>query len=212
MGGVAASGGYYISLAADKIVAQPNTITGSIGVVSVFPSAEELYKKIGAREETISIGRWANFFRIDEGLGPDQERVLMSLMDTVYAEFRDDVTAGRGLSAAALDTIAEGRVWTGTQALARGLVDTLGGVDVAIAIAVREAALGPDDYKISYYPERDDVFAFFVKHFASQLRLIDTAGQKLEMLNDPAAILAYVKNFFNRMEFVQTLLPVTLDQ
>jgi len=212
MGGVAASGGYYISLAADKIVAQPNTVTGSIGVVTVIPSAEALYQKIGAREETISIGRWANFFRIDKNMNPEQEQVILSLMDTVYSEFRDDVTAGRGLNSLALDTVAEGRVWTGYQALARGLVDTLGGIEDAIKIAAQRASLGDSEYRVAYYPEQEDVFTFFVRQFSARVKVFDQAGEALTALRDPEAIKAYLQNYFDRLEFVKAMLPAALEQ
>ncbi|MCB1058902.1 MAG: signal peptide peptidase SppA [Calditrichaeota bacterium] len=211
MGRVAASGGYYISLAANKIVAQPTTITGSIGVVSAIPTGEELYNKIGAREETISMGRWANFFRFDKTLGEEQFAVLNSLMDSIYLEFKEDVIAGRELSMSGLDSIAEGQVWTGTQALSRGLVDTLGGVDVAIALAAKEAELGKEEYSIEYYPEKKDIFKFFVEKFATQISDFHLLGESLQSVNDPGKLAKYLKNFYERTEFLQTLVPFSLD-
>lgn len=211
MGRVAASGGYYISAAADRIVAQPNTVTGSIGVVSVIPTAEELYKKIGAREETVSIGRWANFFRFDKTLGAEQELVLRSLMDSVYLEFKEDVISGRGLTLSGLDTIAEGRVWTGTQALARGLVDTLGGVNVAIKSAADKAGLAQDSYSIVYYPKKKDLFEYFAGKLSLQLENFAKLGKTVEELQSPGKIAAFIKNYFDKFEFLQTVLPIQID-
>lgn len=211
MGRVAASGGYYISMAANEIVAQPNTITGSIGVVTMIPSAEELYNKIGAREETISIGRWANFFRFDKTLGPEQEQVLNSLMDSVYLEFREDVAKGRNLDLASLDSLAEGRVWTGNQAMARGLVDTLGGLDLAIRLAAADANLSKDEYDLAYYPKEKDVFEFIVSKFSTRFNALAALGDNLNSLQDPHVFLKYVKNYFDRFEFLQTILPASID-
>lgn len=210
MGRVAASGGYYISMAANQIVAQPNTITGSIGVVSMIPSAEELYKNIGAREETISIGRWANFFRFDKTLGPEQEQVLRSLMDSVYLEFREDVAKGRGLELSSLDSLAEGRVWTGNQAIERDLVDTLGGLNLAINLAAQEASLGSDEYDLGYYPKEKDVFEFIISQFSTRFSALENLGRSARALDDPQALLEYVKNYFSRLEFLQTILPASI--
>jgi len=211
MGRVAASGGYYISASANKIVAEPNTLTGSIGVVSMLPSAEQLYEKIGAREEVISIGRWANFFRLDQTMTAEQYQVLTALMDSVYLEFREDVVSGRGMSMAALDSVAEGHIWTGKQALARGLVDTLGGLDVAVAVAAQAANLGKDDYALGYYPERKDLFNYFVDRFSTGVKDIQLLGGKITSLSDPKQIVDYLKKFFGRMEYLQTILPVHVD-
>lgn len=211
MGRIAASGGYYISMAADKIVVQPNTITGSIGVVSMFPTAEELYRKIGAREETISIGRWANFFRIDKDLGSEQKAVLGSLMDSVYAEFREDVSTGRKLEMSIVDTVAEGRVWTGNQAVARGLADTLGGLDLAVKLAATQANLVDDEYDVRYYPRERDVFNYIVDRFLSSVNLMLNAANQLDTLYSTEAVKEKLKGFYNRFEFLQTVLPVSFD-
>lgn len=211
MGRIAASGGYYISASADKIVAEPNTLTGSIGVVSMIPSAEKLYEKIGAREETVSIGRWANFFRIDKTLGPEQEMVLRSLMDSVYLEFREDVIAGRDLTMAALDTVAEGHIWTGRQALERGLVDTLGGLDDAIQLAAHAASLSEDEYDLGYYPEKKDLIKFIIDRFSTSLHEFTLLGRGLSNVQDPARAIEYIKNYFNRFEFLQAILPVRIE-
>jgi protease-4 len=211
MSRVAASGGYYISLAADKIVAQPTTITGSIGVVSAIPTGEELFKKIGAREETVSIGRWANFFRFDQDLGTEQYAVLNSLMDSVYLEFKEDVIAGRGMSMAQLDTIAEGRVWTGTQAISRGLVDTLGGIDLAIRLAVDEAKLEDGKYSLDYYPEKKDFFKFVFEKFSAQITGMNSLAESLQSLQDPEKLVTFLKNFYDRAEFLQALIPIRTD-
>ncbi|MBK6767131.1 MAG: signal peptide peptidase SppA [bacterium] len=211
MGRVAASGGYYISASANEIVAEPNTVTGSIGVVSMFPSAEKLYEKIGAHEETISIGRWANFFRIDQTMNTEQERVLRALMDSVYLEFREDVVAGRGLSMTALDTVAEGHIWTGNQALERGLVDTLGGIDIAIGLAAKAANIGESDYELGYYPGRKDLIQFIVDRFSTGAEEFTNLRGDMSALRDPKRIVEFLKTFFVRMEYLQTILPCHVD-
>ncbi|MCB9366640.1 MAG: signal peptide peptidase SppA [Calditrichaeota bacterium] len=208
MGRIAASGGYYISAAADKILAEPSTLTGSIGVVTAFPTAEELYEKIGAREETISYGRWANFFRLDKTLTSEQERVIRDIMDSAYLEFRTDVMEGRGVTSAALDTIAEGRIWTGRQALARQLVDSLGGVEDAIGVAASLAELSSDDYDVAYYPKQKDFFEALLKKLAMEIQVLTGFGKSLAYPQDPRVIVEYVQSYLNRMEFVQTYCDV----
>lgn len=211
MGRVAASGGYYISAAADEIVAEPNSLTGSIGVVTALPSAEELFKKLGARVETISYGRWANFFRLDRSMTAEQERVLRDLIDSVYDEFKQDVMEGRGLTADELDSVAEGRIWTGSQALERRLVDTLGGVQDAVEIAARRAGLTPDDYGVSYYPKQRDFFEFVAKKLMVRLDEFELLEDGLRHPEDPRTLIRLLSRYFDRAEFLQTLLPMEFN-
>lgn len=211
MGSVAASGGYYISCGADYIFAEPNTITGSIGVVSVIPTAEELYKKVQARVETVEKGKWSQFIRFDQDLGPEQKAVLLDLMGGIYDDFVGHVAECRSLTIAEVEAVASGRVWTGKEALERKLVDEIGGLEAAIGKAEELAKVKPEDVQLRYYPEEED-FIEFLKHH------LDTAVREMRQL----AILTpeerqvlraaeYLKTFTQRREFVQTLAPIDLE-
>ena len=132
MGQVAASGGYYMSAPADRIFAGENTITGSIGVVAVIPSFEGLYGKIGITQDTLSRGKNASVFDLSKDMTESEKDALQANVDKVYAEFKSRVSAGRGIEVEQVEKIAGGRIWTGSQALANGLVDELGGLDDAV--------------------------------------------------------------------------------
>lgn len=159
MGDVAASGGYFISCIADTILAMPSTITGSIGVFGLYPNAEELFDKLGLHVEVIKTGEMADFGRIDRPLSNSEMQLLDALVGDVYDRFLSRVEEGRGLDMAHLDTIAEGRVWTGEYALDLGLIDGFGGMDNAIDIAAHKAHL--DDYAITAYPKTENPFEEF---------------------------------------------------
>jgi protease-4 len=208
MGNVAASGGYYISCLADRIVAQPNTVTGSIGVVGVFPTAQELFEKIGARVETVEKGKWAEFFRMDRDLGSEQQTVLLDFMNGVYDEFAERVSEGRKLSVAEVKAVGEGRIWSGSQALERKLVDELGGLDVAVQRARELAKIPPAQaVRLRNYPREEDVFEYFMRRFQN------VATEWRETLLTPeqrqlAHAFAYLNRFVERRDFVQMILPV----
>lgn len=163
MGDVAASGGYYISCAADVIVAEPNTITGSIGVFGLIPDAGDLFKeKFGITVDTVNTNKHAgmgSFFRPVNAL---EAQVIQQGVEDVYLTFITRVADGRGMNVADVDSIGQGRVWAGTDALRIGLVDTLGTLDDAIAIAARKAKLG-DDYRVKKLPVQKDPFEEFLK-------------------------------------------------
>lgn len=213
MGNVAASGGYYISCAANHIVAQPNTITGSIGVVSVFPSAEGLFRKIGARTQTVEQGKWAEFFRLDRDLTADRKAVLLDFMTGVYDEFVGHVAAGRGMSPAQVDTIAAGRLWTGKQALVCGLVDELGGLDQAVARGRELANLGEQPARVVAYPRERDLVNYILEQLDLDLRSVRfslfSGGTATELELRRAA--DYLTQFFQHRDFVQALMPLTIQ-
>lgn len=157
MGAVAASGGYYIAASADRIVAQPNTITGSIGVFGLLMNAEELmHNKLGLKIETVKFGEFSDLGTPDRALNEAERKVIQNAIDRVYADFIDRVSKGRKLSLAQVDSIAQGRVWSGEDAKKIGLVDELGGIDRAIAIAAEKAKLS--DYRTVSLPELKDPF------------------------------------------------------
>jgi protease-4 len=164
MGNVAASGGYYISLAADTIVAQPNTITGSIGVIGVMINAQKLMnEKLGLHLDGVKFGKYADLGRMDRPLNPDEEAIVQKAIDRIYVDFVTKVAKGRGMSYEAVDAIAQGRVWSGVDAKKIGLVDVLGGIETAIDIAAKRAGL--TDYRITSLPEQEDPIQSLIKSF-----------------------------------------------
>ncbi len=145
MGDVAASGGYYIAAGASKIVAQPSTITGSIGVVAGKPVMRGFYDWLGISNEYVLRGKNAGMFRETEKFSPDERAKFEEWIKTTYYEdFVPKVAKGRNKDAAYIDSIAQGRVWTGSQGKERGLVDEFGGLDRAIEVA-KELANIPKD-------------------------------------------------------------------
>ncbi|HEY6910075.1 MAG TPA: signal peptide peptidase SppA [Myxococcales bacterium] len=145
MGDVAASGGYYVAAGADEIFAGPGTITGSIGVFVGHFDASELFGKLGLSLVTLKRGESADLFNPDRGLTDAERRTLQAWVDDFYATFVDRVAEARGLSREQVDAVGRGRVWTGSQALSRKLVDRLGGFQDALAEAKRLAGLAPDE-------------------------------------------------------------------
>ena len=140
-GGVAASGGYYVAAGADAIYAEPGTITGSIGVFSGKFSLGGLYDKVGVETEILSRGRNAAMYSASRPMDEAELETMDRLVGATYAQFKDRVATGRGLSAEQVEEVARGRVWSGADAKEQGLVDELGGIDAAIERARAEAGL-----------------------------------------------------------------------
>lgn len=165
MGSVAASGGYWISTAADEIWASPDTITGSIGIFGMFPTVEKpLAKYLGMRVDGVGTTPWADALRIDRELSPGAGKAMQSLIDHGYEQFLARVSKARKMSRDDVDRIARGRVWSGTDAKERGLVDRLGTLPEAIASAAQKAKL-PKGYRVTYLEKeqslRERVLASF---------------------------------------------------
>lgn len=144
MSDLAASGGYYIACAADSIVAQPGTLTGSIGVFGGKLNLLGLYQKLGLNIETVSRGRHAEMFSAFRDFTPEEGARFREQLESFYRVFLARVSEGRGMPAARVDSVGQGRVWSGRAAFDRGLVDRLGGVDDALRLAARMADLDPD--------------------------------------------------------------------
>jgi len=153
MGDLAASGGYYVAAPADKIVAEPATLTGSIGVLGGKIVIEGLYQKLGITTDSVERGANAGMYSATSDFSAQARQHLAEELDNTYRGFKDHVGAGRHLSADAVEAVAKGRVWTGEDAKANGLVDELGGYDTAWRLA-REAAQLPADapIEIVVYP------------------------------------------------------------
>ena len=153
MGNVAASGGYWISMAADEVIADPTTVTGSIGVFALLPTAEKVVDKLGIHTAGVTTTWLADAGNPLRALDPRFGQVIQSSINHVYAEFTGKAAAARKSTPEKIDAIAQGRVWTGQQAKERGLVDTLGNFGDAIKSAAKRAKLS-GDYRVSYI-ERD---------------------------------------------------------
>ena len=156
MGDYAASGGYYISCAADCIVASPTTLTGSIGIFGMFPSAEKLLQdKIGLNFDVVKTNQMADFGTMSRSFRPEEKAVLQKYINNGYDLFLKRCADGRGVAVEDIAKIAEGRVWTGSKAKEIGLVDELGDLDKAVAIAAQKAGLA--DYSVKAYPEENSI-------------------------------------------------------
>jgi protease-4 len=161
MGDVAASGGYWISMNANRIYAEPNTITGSIGIFGMFYTVPDTLAKIGVKSDGVATSSLAGAFDITRPLDPKVSILIQSIIDKGYRDFVGNVAKARGKNFAAIDAIAQGRVWTGQQALDRGLVDKIGSLDDAIRDAAQEAKLGAD-FKVRYAEKPMGAFERFL--------------------------------------------------
>lgn len=141
MGSVAASGGYYIASAADKVVANPGTITGSIGVIMELADLSPLLEKVGVRSQVIKSGPFKDTGSVFRPMTPEDRKVLQELIDNVYQQFIEAVAEGRGMDVETVRRLADGRVYSGAQALELGLVDALGNFEDAVRLAAELAGI-----------------------------------------------------------------------
>ena len=212
MGSVAASGGYWISTAADEIWASPSTITGSIGIFGLFPTFQKsLAEYLGVRVDGVGTSAMAGALRFDREMSPDFREVMTQWLERGYRDFLQRVSTARKMSVEEVDAIARGRVWSGEDAHRLGLVDALGELDEAVAAAARRADLG-DDYRLQWVEEqrslRDqivlDLLATAVRWvpqgeetshprgpLAQLLRTMEATAELLGQLNDPAGLYAH---------------------
>ena len=157
MGDYAASGGYYISCVADTIVAEPTTLTGSIGIFGMVPNVKELSEKIGLTYDVVKTNKFSDFGNIKRPFNQDEKTLMQMMITQGYDTFVNRCAEGRHMSKEAIEKIAEGRVWTGEAAKELGLVDVLGGIDTALEIAVRKA--GIEGYTVVFYPAKQDLLS-----------------------------------------------------
>ena len=204
-GNVAASGGYYISTGAEKIFAQENTITGSIGVFGMLPNAEEATKNIGITSEVVSTNKHSFDFSLTKGASPEIKQLILKGVEGTYKTFVNRVSKGRDMAFSTVDSIGQGRVWTGEDALKIGLVDEIGGLQDAINYAANKAGVG-NDYKTVSYPEKEDEFERIIKSLSSQAKqeLIE-----MELGTSAYQIYSDYKNFTNQ-EGLQMRMPYSL--
>ena len=165
MGDVAASGGYWISMDAEKIYADPSTITGSIGIFGMFPTIDRGLDKIGVHTDGVGTTRFAGAFDITRPLDPAVGTVIQEVIEKGYADFISRVARARDKRVSEVDEVARGRVWSGEQAHARGLVDAFGGLRDAIAAAAEAAELDEGDYRVRYVEQGMTPFEQFFTNF-----------------------------------------------
>lgn len=201
MGDVAASGGYYIACAADTIVAQPNTITGSIGVFGVLMNAQKLINnKLGIMVDTVKTNRFADLGTPFRPLTDVERDIIQNGVNEIYHDFITKVGEGRGMTTAEVDSIGQGRVWSGEDALEIGLVDLLGGIDDAIEIAARMAKV--ENYRVVEYPAKKDPMQEILENITGkgeEALLKHRLGQYYEYVEDVEELM--------QMQGVQARLP-----
>jgi protease-4 len=157
MGEVAASGGYYMAMGCQKIYAQPTTITGSIGIFGVlFEATELLEEKIGITFDRVNTGKLSDLGMPTKKYSPEEELFFNKMIAEGYENFTSKAAEGRKMPIDTLKKYASGRVWTGLQAKENGLIDELGGLEDAVAEAVKAAKL--TDYAVKYYPKQRNIF------------------------------------------------------
>ena len=155
MGDVAASGGYYIACAADTIYAQPNTITGSIGVFGIIPYTGDLFKnKLGVTFDRVQTNQHS-ILSLNKKLDAYELSLIQGGVDDIYDDFISKVASGRGMTKANVDSIGQGRVWAGKDAIEIGLVDAFGGINTAIADAAKRAGIATEDIRLKYIPNQE---------------------------------------------------------
>ena len=184
MGDVAASGGYYIAAPADTIVAEPGTITGSIGVISGKYSFKGLYEKLGVHKEVLKRGEHADFYSDYGDYPPSEQAILQKQVQEIYDDFIKKVALGRTeLTIEDVDRLGQGRIWSGRQAQANGLVDQLGGLSLALAIARERAGLGEKSFEIVQFPKKtwlSQIFGTFPLPFTTELENSDMKNVVVE--------------------------------
>lgn len=206
MGDYAASGGYYIAAAADSIFAEESTLTGSIGVFGMVPNLKNLMNtKLGIHIEEVNTGQFAGMMsNFSKPLTAEERAVLQAQVNSTYQTFMERVSAGRNLSIAQVDSLGQGRVWTGKQALTLGLVDKIGNTDAAISAAVAKADL--TDYKVVEYPAVEDSFLQLLATSKDQIKLWFLQ----EELGDYSKYLLDVKRVMENSG-IQARLPYTVE-
>lgn len=208
MGNLAASGGYYIACNADKIIAEPSTITGSIGVFGILPNMTELSNRIGVSTSQVNThahsAGYSPFLPLDDKF----KEVTTESVENIYSTFVNRVAIGRKMTIEQVDAVAQGRVWTGTEALKIGLVDKLGGLDLALKEAATLAKI--KDYKTQNYPEFDKSFFEFISDQSS----LPFTKSKETMIKEELGVEAYqayqqIKKL-TAHQGIQMLMPYTL--
>lgn len=195
MGDVAASGGYYIAAPADTIVAEPGTITGSIGVISGKYSFKGLYEKLGVHKEILKRGEHADFYTDYGDYPPSEQVILQKQVQEIYDDFIKKVALGRtALTIEDVDRLGQGRIWSGRQAQENGLVDRLGGLSLALAIARERAGLGEKSFEIVEFPKKtwlSQIFGTFQLPLTTELENSDMKN----VVEETESLLQFIRQY-----------------
>jgi protease-4 len=203
MGDYAASGGYYISCTADQIVAQPNTITGSIGIFGVIPNFKGLDEKLGLTFDGVKTNKMSDALSVNRPFTPEERNLMQNYVNRGYELFVKRCADGRKMKIEQIKAIAEGRVWTGEDAIKNGLVDKIGGLNDAIKLAVDKAKL--TSYYLKEYPEKEDFATKIMKSFGKD---VETRFMKAQM-GEQYAIFEQIKNV-SKINGIQARMPYDL--
>jgi protease IV len=210
MGSYAASGGYWISTYGDRIFAEPTTITGSIGVFGIQFDIQKLAAHFGITFDRVRTGKYADALTIARPKTPEELAILQGMVDWIYHQFVMKVSESRKLKASDVEAIAQGRVWSGTEAKKIGLVDEMGGLDAAIAFAVKKAGLGPD-YKLIEFPRRKELLEAVQDLFQrSRPSRADSARLPTQIVQRVEEELSTLRSF-NDPRGVYARMPMTLS-
>jgi protease IV len=178
MGSVAASGGYYVTCIGRPIFAEAATITGSIGVFGMKPNVGALMRRVGLHEEIIGLDEGAEMVSLEKSWSGEHRAVMQNFVNEVYDRFTSHVSASRDIPVHDVLKIAGGRVWSGEQAVANGLVDRIGGLDAAMAMVAKEAKLG-DDYEVNHLPEPVDPMDAMMRNLVGVRAVLPTSTLQL---------------------------------
>lgn len=206
MSDVAASGGYYMAMGCDKIIAQPNTITGSIGIFGlIFNVKDFMNNKLGVTFDAVKTSEHADWPTATRDMTEFEKSMIQKSVNEGYEKFTAKAAAGRKMPVEKLRSLAQGRVWSGIEAKANGLVDELGGVDDAIKIAAKAAKLKDGDYRVRYYPEKKKPFEELLA------KMMDDSEEKVmdKNLGDLSSYVKMYKKLMN-MGGTQTRMPFEL--
>jgi protease IV len=205
MGDVAASGGYYIACAADSIFAQPNTITGSIGVFGIIPNMQNFFNnKLGITFDQVKTGEFADIETVTRPLSEAEKRIIQNEVNRIYNSFTKHVAEGRKKDQRYIDSIGQGRVWSGSEAVKIGLVDRLGNINDAVQSAAKMAKL--KDYKLVSYPALKDPFSSILGGSTDKIREYFTKRE----LGDQYRYYQQVKDALE-LKGIQARLPYTIS-
>ncbi len=207
-GNVAASGGYYIGVAGDKIFAEPTTITGSIGVFGTIPNVNELASNIGINAEQVGTNKNSVDYSLFEPMSDSFRAVIQEGIEDTYETFLARVAAGRNMSIAAVDSLAQGRVWSGVDAKENGLVDELGSLDDAIAAAAEMAEM--DNYGIRKYPRYKSSFQKFMENMSGAKSQIGKTLIREEIDSEAYQLLKEFKQI-TEQKGIQARMPFSLN-
>lgn len=210
---IAASGGYYISMAADKIYAQDNTLTGSIGVLGMIPDVRKLANTIGITSDYVSTNSNSNYYSITQGTSQGFKGIMNKGITITYNKFINEVMKGRHMTYAQVDSVGQGRIWSGRDALEKGLVDEIGGFNEAIEYAAKKA--GITSYNLVSFPEEKNKWDLIVNMFTSDDNELNQSGVienliKYELGKDHYKLYQKIKNIESN-QGIMYLMPYDVE-